>query len=350
MNFLLEKFAHFTVFCVFRVARGDNLRIVLWKGSSLQHFGSEGGAHSPLHFDVCSHSFHLGWSVLGSDASCSVWQTLQKKSTASLKRRKEMRSFLTLAVVSALGMSANAQVQSVYNFGLLSVGAMKNLSFTNSAPAFASPGDGFGVFQRGVSATLPFALMDDSAPGIINGFPPDSQGIVSDWRPFFGVVDTENPNNTGFVSAEWGFDITGLTSMSMDIDMAAMGDFEAVAGFGPADSFTFSFDIDGGGFTNLFTHSINAAGSKSYTLAGGGVFLLQDPLSMNGVELSNIFQTLSAAITGTGSTLTLRLTVQADGGSEAFAIDKIVLNGVPTPGAFALLGLGGLAAARRRRH
>ena len=115
-----------------------------------------------------------------------------------------MRGFLTVAAACALSASANAQIQSIYDFELFGVGAMKNLSHTNFAPAFSSPGDGFGVFQRGVSATLPFSLMDDSAiAGSIGGFAADSLGIVSNWHAFFGATDTINSNNpSGPVTAD----------------------------------------------------------------------------------------------------------------------------------------------------
>ncbi|MFG0258009.1 MAG: hypothetical protein ACF8GE_08925 [Phycisphaerales bacterium JB043] len=258
-----------------------------------------------------------------------------------------MRSILTVATVGAIGMSANAAVQSVYSFDQygLGVGNMKNLSHTNTwAGAFTSAGDGFETYQRGVNATIPFAVLDDSAiPLSIGGFPGDTIGIEAGWNGFFGVVDTENGDNSGPVSATWAFDITGLTAMSMDIDFAAMGDFEA------SDVYSIEYDIDGGGFSSLFTITIDEASDETYTMADGDVFLINDPVLVDGIKLNNVFQTLSAGIAGTGSTLTLRLTATANGGTEAFAIDNIVLNGIPTPGAVALLGLGGLVASRRRR-
>jgi MYXO-CTERM domain-containing protein len=71
---------------------------------------------------------------------------------------------------------------------------------------------------------------------------------------------------------------------------------------------------------------------------------------MNGVLLSNDFQTLSAVVAGTGSTLTLQLNAQGDS-EEPYVFDNIQVCGtlVPTPGATALLGLAGLAGLRRRR-
>ena len=47
-------------------------------------------------------------------------------------------------------------------------------SFNNLAPAFSSAGDGFQKYQRGVSPTIPFSVLDDSD----GSFPPDSLGII----------------------------------------------------------------------------------------------------------------------------------------------------------------------------
>ncbi|MFG0258806.1 MAG: PEP-CTERM sorting domain-containing protein [Phycisphaerales bacterium JB041] len=205
-------------------------------------------------------------------------------------------------------------------------------------------GDMFGITSRpdasGTPNGLPFAIADDS----LFGFPGDSQGIVdeNDNCRFFGVVDSvngSNPGNGG--TAVWTFDITGAGALSINIDFAAMGDFEA------ADVHLFEVDIDGGGFTTLFEASINESGSQDYTMADGGVYTVDDPMSMNGTLLNNNFQPPSAAVAGSGSTLTLRYAGTSDGGTEAFAFRNIVV--VPTPGALALIGLGGLTAIRRRR-
>lgn len=204
-----------------------------------------------------------------------------------------------------------------------------------------SLGDMFGITDRpSAGSSLPFAIADDS----LIGFPGDSQGIVdeNDNGRFFGVVDTVNSNNSsGGGTAAWTFDITGAGALSINIDFAAMGDFES------SDTHLFEVDIDGGGFTTLFEATIDQDGSQDYTMADGGVYTVDDPMSMNGNLLNNNFQTLSAAVAGSGSTLTLRYAGSSDGGSEAFAFRNIVV--VPTPGALALLGLGGLTAIRRRR-
>ena len=72
----------------------------------------------------------------------------------------------------------------------LTGGAPVNLtSYTNPwTGAFASAADGFEIYQRVVSASIPFSVLDDT----LATFPPDTQGIVDDNNldRFFGAVDT----------------------------------------------------------------------------------------------------------------------------------------------------------------
>ena len=204
-----------------------------------------------------------------------------------------------------------------------------------------SLGDMFGITSRpDAGSAMPFAMADDS----LFGFPGDNLGIIdeNDNGRFFGLVDSVNSNNpSGYGTAEWVFDITGATGLSISIDFAAMGDFES------SDTHLFEVDIDGGGFTTLFEATVDQDGFQTYTMADGGVYDYDDPMYMNGSILNNNFTTLSEMVAGTGSTLTLRYTGEGNGGSEAFAFRNVTV--VPTPGALAILGMGGLFASRRRR-
>jgi predicted extracellular nuclease len=193
------------------------------------------------------------------------------------------------------------------------------ISFNNpSNGAFASPGDGFQKYQRGVSATIPFSVLDDS----LVTFPGDTLGIIDDNNVdiFFGVTDTENPDNSGPVSATWVFNIAGSADLALSIDMGAMGDFEG------SDSFTWEYSIDGGPTMTAFTGAADEAGANTYTLAGGAMVTLNDPMTVQGEVLSNVLQTFGTLIAGTGSELTLTLTAATNGGSEAFAFQNIVIN------------------------
>ncbi len=52
---------------------------------------------------------------------------------------------------------------------------------------------------------------------------------------------------------------------------------------------------------------------------------------------------------GAYTTATLYAELESNSGSEAIYLDNVAFRTIPTPGTFALLGLGGLAGARRRR-
>lgn len=256
---------------------------------------------------------------------------------------------IAMAVLAGAACAANAQVGAAVsanaandNFLSETITVDPGYDGNGMLNGSWSLGDMFGITDRAAAGSaLPFAIADDS----LIGFPGDNQGIIdeNDSGRFFGVVDSVNSNNSsGTGTAVWTFDISGASVLSIDIDFAAMGDFEA-----SNDSHLFEVDIDGGGFSTLFASSINEDGAQDYTMADGQTYTLDDPMSINGTVLDNSFQTLSAAVAGTGSTLTLRYTGGGDGGTEAFAFRNIVV--VPTPGALALIGLGGLTAIRRRR-
>ena len=112
---------------------------------------------------------------------------------------------------------------------LVSSTSTRLISYTSFAPVFGSSGDAFGIFARGISDSIPFSLQDDS----VSVFTADTLGIIgeTDSDQFFGIVDTENGDNSGPVAAEWVFDISGASDLSLSIDMAAMGDFESSDSF-----------------------------------------------------------------------------------------------------------------------
>lgn len=246
-----------------------------------------------------------------------------------------MKIFTAMAVFALAG-AASANVVGVQDFD-------SGHPYDQTPPegTFTSPGDGFQVFQRNVSPTIPFSLLDDSA----SIFPGDSLGIIGEDKldAWFGVTDTDNADNPdGTFEFSTSFDVTGFTDLAVDIDMGAMGDFES------SDIFDWTYSIDGGAEMALFTSSVDEDGSADYTMDDGMVYTLDDPLLMNGTLVDNDLSTFSAPVTGTGSTLTLYLRGYTNGGSEAYAFDNIVVTGIPAPGSLALLGLGGLIARRRR--
>ncbi|MEM1097960.1 MAG: PEP-CTERM sorting domain-containing protein [Planctomycetota bacterium] len=217
--------------------------------------------------------------------------------------------------------------------------------FTSYTPAmdFDLPGDFFGIRSRSnpdpAGSTglfgLPFAIADDSltldAP--TDSDPGDLQGIIgeNDTFDFFGVVDNLNSQNEEAQTATWVFDITGLTDLDLSIDFAAMGDFEFPDDGIPdptvQDFYQFDVSIDGGTAQTVFSATVDDAGAATYTMDSGATVDLNDPVSVNGTQLSNEFQNLSNLIEGTGSSLALSFTAFTDGGSEAFAFKEILLTG-----------------------
>ena len=203
----------------------------------------------------------------------------------------------------------------------LTDGASVNLISYTDDPAvpFGSPGDGFQIYQRGVSSSFPFAVLDDS----LSAFPADDQGVIDETVTglFFGVVDTVNGDTTGPVTATWQFSIAGASNLNFSVDVGAMGDFEA------SDSFAWAYSIDAGAPQPLLALTVDEAGSQDYTLAGGATYTLADPLTSGATTLTNVLTTLTAPLAGAGSVLTITFTALANGGEEAVAFRNLIISG-----------------------
>jgi len=237
--------------------------------------------------------------------------------------KSSLRSFSLIGIIvllaAAFGGVTPAKAETAVAYDMVGSTSQNLTSYTNAFEgAFSSPADGFQKYQRGVSPSVPFSVLDDS----LSIYPPDNLGIIKDGNTdeFFGVTDTENPDNSGLVSAIWVFDVSGASDLSLSIDMGAMGDFES------SDVFTWTYQIDGGVAATAFENTVNEDVDNTYTLEGGGSFTLSDPMLMDGTVLTNDLQTFTTALNGTGNELTLTLTAQTDGGTEAFAFQNIVIS------------------------
>ncbi|TWT37619.1 hypothetical protein KOR34_25750 [Posidoniimonas corsicana] len=295
------------------------------------------------------------------------------------------------------GFTAATQVFTPDNSGFSDKG-----TFTEGGSIF----DRYGIVSR--ADNIPFDVQDDSA----GNFPPDSMGILENGKIDNVVLlaDTENGDNSGPVTAEWTFDISGRSNLELSIDMAMVGDFEA-----GDDTFEFTYSIDGGPSMSAF--SIDADGTNPTVFYGismeaGGFFdryftpffdeaewleltsvgpfnnvtyhpddngldgdttaqdgfipieglggvveeravqsgdftdverlAYKDPLFVNGdattgTMLTDDFQSLTAALSGTGSTLTLSFSGMTNSNQEFFVFDNILLSegdGPAAPGDF----------------
>ncbi|MGB5295436.1 MAG: hypothetical protein WBP34_10835, partial [Thermoanaerobaculia bacterium] len=98
------------------------------------------------------------------------------------------------------------------------------------------------------------------------------------------------------------------------------------------DFFNWSYSIDGSPAATAFASTVDEASSQTYTLEGGASFTLSDPMLVDGVVLTNDLAPFFAALAGTGSQLTLILTANTDGGSEAIAFQNLIISaGVEPP-------------------
>jgi len=213
------------------------------------------------------------------------------------------------------------------------------------------PGDAFWPMTRAAlgpnGVGMPFGISDDSVEGATGNdpYPGDRQGfagIAHNNNGFFGVIDTINGENSGPISAEFWFDVSGMQNIEVSIDFAAMGDFEA------ADSHLFEYSWDASNWFALFTSSVDEDGTQTYLMDNpdNNPVILDDPLLINGVYLNDDFQTITAPVDGSGDVLYLRYTAVTDGGTEGFGFDNILI--VPEPASLVLLA-GGVAALCRRR-
>lgn len=98
--------------------------------------------------------------------------------------------------------------------------------------------------------------------------------------------------------------------------------------------------IDGGGFAPILTFT-----PGSFTSGTSNGFF-----ELGASTLGNAAQTFAAPISGTGSTLDLRLVVSLNAGDEDFAVDNFTVTAIPEPGSMVLLGMASLGMVFRRRR
>ena len=173
-------------------------------------------------------------------------------------------------------------------------------------------GDAFWPMTRAAlgpnGISMPFTISDDSVVAAFgnNVFENDVlgfAGIAFENDGFFGMTDTENPQNAGPLSATFVFDVTGAAALGVSMEIVGMGDFEA------ADVFTVEAAIDLGPFVTIFASSVDEAGNQNYFMDNplNNPVNLFDPMSINGTTLTDNYKFFSAGLGGTGSELTIRV-------------------------------------------
>ena len=285
----------------------------------------------------------------------------------------------SIAIVAVAGLAAAASAQQLVANEDFDGGATNLISssFTNQD---GGPGDFFGVGSTGSwpqSAGVPFSLADDSAIDVsggtrtaANNFPGDTEGVFGQNRNvndnFFGISDSDQLNET----ASWTFDVSGFTDLQLAVDFGGISN-SSFGGFS-SQSVNFEVILDGNSLGNAIRFDATsgtfttrpmdngAASGGGGLLLGSGDFGLTKFDAVSGLSVADTFSDkatvaggeldtfLSGVFSASGGS-TLEVVLTADMPFEAAAFDNLEVRGVPTPGAAALLGLGGLAAARRRR-
>lgn len=170
-------------------------------------------------------------------------------------------------------------------------------------------------------------------------------GDTSGWTSFPTANSTfliTNDSNSGSFAAEV---FNNDVASGAVIKQANLG----IGQVSPGEEVTISFAFKGEGalggvvFAEFFSE-IDGGGVSSSEILGGAPL----PLSSSYQTLS--FTTFAGPDVSGGITLQFAVVTGADPGSTSLLfVDDVSVQIVPAPGALAMLGLGGLAAVRRRR-
>lgn len=230
-------------------------------------------------------------------------------------------------------------------------GNSTNLTTTSNVADYnaggGTGGDVFGRLDGQLGGNgMPFDMADDTTADVSGArtgaaFPGDVSGIAgANTTAFFGLNDMDG---IGINNATWTFEGWGSAVITdIQIDMAAMGDFEASS----SDGFIIEASINGGSFQEIFRAETDESAFKTYRpLDGGFVFSDDDPLALfidgspsafgildkSEVATGNFDTYISTLLSGqTASSVTIRLRWEGSpSGSEPMGIDNITIHGAP---------------------
>ena len=173
---------------------------------------------------------------------------------------------VTMTGSTLSGNSARRQWRRPYVFNAAS--AIRHSTVTDNS---ALNGGG-GAFIFGGSLALDHTIL--AAKFHTYGIGPDLTGLIGTTFDVRFSLIGNNANSGLAATPTWTPDANGNLigpallpePLVVQIDMAAMGDFEAGPG---GDNFLFEYSIDGGAFQPLFTSSVDEADSQTYFMDRG---------------------------------------------------------------------------------
>jgi len=221
---------------------------------------------------------------------------------------------------------------------------MKSALFVTAITAAASAASAQVVFSNNFEGAMPAEV---SGAGSIVG----SQGFGA-----YGFGNNLLQNDaTGNPATATTLTINGLpthTALNIGFLLAVIDSWDSTNG-SPAPDF-FNVDVDG---VNVFQATFaQASGGVEYAFPAGGQLFNNINVGFGGYNEDGYDMSLEPAlqnIAHTGSSVVITFYASGAGwqgsSDESFGIDNLVVTAVPTPGAAAVLSLGGLALSRRRR-
>ncbi len=256
---------------------------------------------------------------------------------------------IALALMGAAGSALAAPIsftgpQITENFNGLpattQTGVFSNVSGTQAA--ISGVNGWVGAKLSGTGATATALTVDDgtsNSGGIFN------YGVTGDADRSLGML-ASGSNIMGFgveIVNNWTFPLLQFT-ITFDREQYRSSSVTT-------NTMAFAYGVSGGTATGSnFLTDVSLVANTAGDLVGDAFVTTNGKLAPPSI-ITNVTATINlVAAVPVGGSLYLRWTDVNDTGNDAgIAIDNFRFNAIPAPGSIALLGLGGLAAARRKR-